>query len=1247
MKNIFKKSLSVLLAVVMVLGIAPLNGFVGLELPEFSGLKKISDSVSDFFEGINIKAEATAVSGYYTYSYSGGTATINYVDPSTGGDIIIPGELGGYPVDGISKNAFENCDKISSITFAVSNTKYTYHICDNAFLNCTGLERVIFNETNLFSIGEHAFTNCNSLKSIILPKNVIDVGHYAFDKCTSLETVQIYNDELDLPGGIFRECSSLKAVNIPVKSEIIFGWAFEKCTSLEEITIPDSVKEIYQDAFADCTNLKTISIGSGVSDIMGGAFNGCTSLETISIPDNVTSIGSYAFAGCTMLKSIDLPRALKSISAYMFSGCVNLKDVSIPNGVTTIGKNSFCDCNSLDNMILPDGVTTIEEDAFSFCQKLTNITIPNSITNIQEGAFSGCYTLKDVYYKGTEEEWNSINLDIDENGILIDYSTIHFMGEDPGGEDDTESKYRLRDLNGNYLNYYYTFEDNYFEGSSSKYNHDLCVASLCLAMQAGTPDDFRNTKGYNAEDMLYYHNFDKRKSFGYESDPTFNSVACVVGLKNTVINGEDTTIVAVAVRGEGYRAEWGGNANVGTGLHHEGFEIGANKVLSYVASFLEDEGEDICENVIYWVTGYSRAAAIANLVASRLNNNASGYANISVTNPSKSKVFAYTFATPKNTTDKNASSLAYNNIFSIINPIDPVPVVAPESWGFTRYGVDYYLPAKEYTPGYNDKSNGIYYKMKSNYNSITGQDYAENFTFYQLGYDSEGDTLSFVPNKSMGQMTYINRLVEMLSEDSLKSRENYVKNFQGSASKLIAMALGGWKSDGAGSKKLIESMANILLDNWLYILFNIGHMTDDVRNSIAALIASTTAIDLDEAYSLTAHFDELITGVLKHPNYLYTTAKFAFQSSPDGMPLLFYPHINEIYLSWLTLVGQNGITETDVLTKAKSYRELKANCPIDINVYDSKGNLVASIVNNEPVYIEDNSLSCYVDENGQKCVALPEGEKYRVEMNATDTGEVNCTVHEIGDDGITVERIINYTEMSVKKGDKIICIAENTNTTEKCNYPVTNQNGEIVEADADISGSEIKEYTVTVNSSEERAAVLGGGNFKQGEFAQVSAVAGEDYEFCGWYVDGKCVSEERQYRFVVNKDVEISANYKMVTRVSIKTPSVTTVKYGDSIILHAEVTGVLPDGAKIVWEASNENFEVVEVAADGSTCTITPKSSGETTFTAKVVSSDGEVLAEDTQTMTSKAGLWDKIVAFFKKIFGLTKTIPQIYRGVF
>lgn len=61
---------------------------------------------------------------------------------------------------------------------------------------------------------------------------------------------------------------------------------------------------------------------------------------------------------------------------------------------------------------------------------------------------------------------------------------------------------------------------------------------------------------------------------------------------------------------------------------------------------------------------------------------------------------------------------------------------------------------------------------------------------------------------------------------------------------------------------------------------------------------------------------------------------------------------------------------------------------------------------------------------------------------------------------------------------------------------------------------------------------------------------------------------------------------------------------------------------------------------------ISPKSSGKRVFTATVYDHDGNVISSDTQEMTAKAGLWQKIVAFFKKIFGLTKTIPEAFKDI-
>lgn len=69
-------------------------------------------------------------------------------------------------------------------------------------------------------------------------------------------------------------------------------------------------------------------------------------------------------------------------------------------------------------------VTTIEIYAFSDCTNLTSVTIPNSVTTIGHSAFWCCSNLKDVYYSGTETQWNNISIDV-YNDDLIN-ATIHY-----------------------------------------------------------------------------------------------------------------------------------------------------------------------------------------------------------------------------------------------------------------------------------------------------------------------------------------------------------------------------------------------------------------------------------------------------------------------------------------------------------------------------------------------------------------------------------------------------------------------------------------------------------------------------------------------------------------------------------------------------------------------------------------------------------------------------------------------------
>lgn len=86
----------------------------------------------------------------------------------------------------------------------------------------------------------------------------------------------------------------------------------------------------------------------------------------------------------------------------------------LPDSLSSIGYGAFDACDSLMSVTIGDGVTIIGKAAFSYCISLESITIPDSVTSIGEGAFAGCESLETVYYRGSEEEWNEIEIEIRE-----------------------------------------------------------------------------------------------------------------------------------------------------------------------------------------------------------------------------------------------------------------------------------------------------------------------------------------------------------------------------------------------------------------------------------------------------------------------------------------------------------------------------------------------------------------------------------------------------------------------------------------------------------------------------------------------------------------------------------------------------------------------------------------------------------------------------------------------------------------
>lgn len=171
-----------------------------------------------------------------------------------------------------------------------------------------------------------------------------------------------------------------------------------------EVIIPNSVTKIENSAFASCVNLTSVIIPNSVTEIGNNAFDCCSSLTGITIPDSVTTIGGSAFSNCKNLTSITIPNSITEISVWMFAYCENLSNITIPASITKIDLNAFIGC-----------------------KKMSSIIIPDSVTYVGSWAFSDCTSLADVYYAGSEEDWE--NISIGSYNEYLTETTIHYNYE--------------------------------------------------------------------------------------------------------------------------------------------------------------------------------------------------------------------------------------------------------------------------------------------------------------------------------------------------------------------------------------------------------------------------------------------------------------------------------------------------------------------------------------------------------------------------------------------------------------------------------------------------------------------------------------------------------------------------------------------------------------------------------------------------------------------------------------------------
>lgn len=319
----------------------------------------------------------------YSYTIENGEATVTEVDTSVTGNVIIPDELGGYPVTAIGDWAFEYCTEVTGITIPDSVTS----IGNWAFYYCPKLTSVTIGN-GVETIGNWAFSKCNGLTSIYIPANVTSIGGGAFSDCGALEsfTVDAANKAYYLKDNCLINTESNELVKgfntsiIPTDGSVtsIGDYAFYRCDKLTTVTIPDSVTSIGASAFFGCIGLTDVTIGTGVNNIGDSAFYSCEKLTDIVIPEGVERIADDAFAWCSELEAVSLPNSVRGIGGRSFSHCTALTSITLPDSIESIGINAFYYCTGLTSIVLPNSITYISEAAFDGCSNLILTVYPDS-----------------------------------------------------------------------------------------------------------------------------------------------------------------------------------------------------------------------------------------------------------------------------------------------------------------------------------------------------------------------------------------------------------------------------------------------------------------------------------------------------------------------------------------------------------------------------------------------------------------------------------------------------------------------------------------------------------------------------------------------------------------------------------------------------------------------------------------------------------------------------------------------------
>ena len=448
--------------------------------------------------------------------------------------------------------------------------------------------------------------------------------------------------------------------------------------------------------------------------------------------------------------------------------------------------------------------------------------------------------------------------------------------------------------------FYYT--DDYFKQSSYitqrqglSYNSSLATMSLNLELSAwGSPTQANYLfKSNNVKDLLNkldFKEFEANDDFKFK--PTKDSIGTVLANKKLKVDQEDYTLLALAIRGGGYESEWASNVTLGTSGQHQGFDKASQDVLTFLDSYVIKH--KIQGKIKLWLTGYSRAAATANLVAGSLNN---GRKMPQVT-LSPADMYAFCFEPPAGTLDTfDAKKDKHHNVVNIVNLNDIVTKVAPnaENFEFVRYGEDTTLPTKEDVG--DTQYNLLRDRMLRELEQIESlNDYLlDDFKWKKISLTNKSLIVNDT-SKDDVLNDYLKTFINTFATEELMNRAYYVRHHQEDLRTIMTAVLGN-----TSNKRMVygTEVLKILLDLK-------DNLPKDLILEKSALQKFGQLIGIDDLTELNSSALELLLEfMIKHPNLTVTLF--------ENLQIIGNAHQPEICLAWLRSQDKNYTTPLPLL----------------------------------------------------------------------------------------------------------------------------------------------------------------------------------------------------------------------------------------------------------------------------------------------------------------------------------------------